>query len=134
MEMKALYKKAGWRTFLASVVLTCSLGKTACVYAQTNLIIYDDALENGFQNWGYALLNYANTSPVHSGSDSVSVTITNGYGGIQIVDPTGLDSSPYTNITFWLNGGASGGQQLQAYGLLNGANGPATGQGLNVPL
>src|SRR6202012_909676 len=42
---------------------------------QMNQIIYDDALENGWQNWGYATLNYANTSPVHSGSDSIAVTI-----------------------------------------------------------
>src|SRR5579871_3120653 len=81
--------------------------------AQSNLVIYDDALENGFQNWGWATLNYNNTSPVHSGSDSVSVTITAGYQGIQIVNPTSLSDAPYTGITFWANGGTSGGQQLQ---------------------
>ena len=43
--------------------------------ARADQIIYDDALENGWVNWGWATLNYANTSPVHSGSDSISVTI-----------------------------------------------------------
>ena len=43
--------------------------------ARADQIIYDNALENGWQNWGWATLNYANPSPVHSGSDSVSVTI-----------------------------------------------------------
>ncbi|HUA65365.1 MAG TPA: glycoside hydrolase family 44 protein [Alphaproteobacteria bacterium] len=81
-------------------------------------IIYDDALENGWQNWGWAELNYANTSPVHSGSDSISVSITNAWEGIQIWH-SDQDSTPYSTINFWLNGGASGGQKLQMYGLLD---------------
>ncbi len=39
-------------------------------------IVYDDALENGWMDWGWASINYNNTSPVHSGSKSISVTIT----------------------------------------------------------
>jgi hypothetical protein len=114
-----------------STLLVCSAFQ---LKAQSNLVIYDDALENGFQNWGWAVLNYVNTSPVHSGSDSISVTITNGYIGIQIVNPTQVDSTPYTNITFWLNGGSSGGQHLQAYGLLDVTNNPATAQPPRVAL
>jgi Glycoside hydrolase family 44 len=96
--------------------------------ARANQIVYDDALENGWQNWGYAALNYANTSPVHSGNDSVSVTFTNTWEGIQIYHPD-QDSTPYSNISFWLNGGSSGGQKLQVYGLLD-INGTANdGQG-----
>jgi hypothetical protein len=86
--------------------------------ARADQIIYDDALENGWQNWGWATLNYANPSPVHSGSDSISVTISSAWQGIQIWHPD-MDSTPYTNISFWLNGGSSGGQKLQVYGLLD---------------
>lgn len=81
-------------------------------------IAYDDALENGWQNWGWATLNYSNTSPVHSGSYSISVTM-GGWAGIQLYHPN-MDSTPYSSISFWLNGGTSGGQHLQVYGLLNG--------------
>ena len=81
-------------------------------------IIYDDALENGWQNWGWTTLNYTNTSPVHTGSDSISVTIANPWDGIQIWHPD-QNSTPYSSITFWLNGGASGGQKLQVYGLVD---------------
>ena len=90
-------------------------------------IIYDDTLENSWQNWGYAEINYANTSPVHSGSDSISVTITNAWAGIQIWH-SDQDSTPYASINFWLNGGANGGQRLQVYGLLdeNGSQNYAT--------
>ena len=94
----------------------------ASTRAQSNLAIYSDSLVNGFQDWGWATHNYANTSPVHSGADSVSVTIvTASYEGLQICRAAGtdLDSTPYTSLTFWINGGASGGQQLNVYGLLH---------------
>ena len=89
------------------------------LHAQNSLPVYTDSLVNGFQDWGWATHNYANTSPVHSGSDSVSVTIaTTNYDGLQIYHPD-LDSTSYTSLSFWINGGASGGQQLQVYGLLH---------------
>lgn len=71
-------------------------------------IVYDDALEDGWQNWGWATLNFANTSPVHSGSDSISVTISSGWQGMQLYHAD-QDSAPYANLSFWLNGGSSGG-------------------------
>jgi hypothetical protein len=81
-------------------------------------VIYDDALRSGWQDWGWAPHNYSNSSPVLSGTYSVSVSISNNtYQGLQIYHPD-MDSTPYTNLTFWINGGA-GGQKLQVYGLLH---------------
>jgi hypothetical protein len=107
-------------------VLPCAtavlLGASLKSFAQTPLAIYTDSLVNGFQDWGWATHNYANTSPVHSGSDSVSVTIaTVNYDGLQICRAAGtdLDSTPYNSLSFWINGGTNGGQQLQVYGLLH---------------
>ena len=97
--------------------LALPLGTAIKSGAQTSLPVYTDSLVNGFQDWGWATHSYANTSPVHSGSDSVSVTIaTVNYDGLQIYHPD-FDSSPYTSLSFWINGGAGGGQQLQVYGL-----------------
>jgi hypothetical protein len=86
------------------------------VFAGTDQTIYTDLLQNGWQDWGWATLNYNNTSPVHSGSKSIAVTITdNSSQAIYIAHPA-FDSGPYTNITFWINGGASGGQRLLIQG------------------
>jgi alpha-L-arabinofuranosidase len=85
--------------------------------AQSNLVIYDDALKSGWQDYSYCTRNLANLSPVHSGSDSISATITGAYGGLQFYHAP-LTNSNYTSISFWINGGASGGQQLQMYGNL----------------
>ena len=85
--------------------------------AQAPLAVYTDSLVNGFGDWGWAPRDYANPSPVHSGSYSVSVTISDTtYQGLQMVH-SAFDSTPYSSVTFWLNGGASGGQQLQISGL-----------------
>ena len=87
-------------------------------FPQANLPIYTDTLVNGFQDWGWATHNYANSSPTHNSSpNSVSVTITSGSQGLQIFH-SALDVSPYASLSFWINGGASGGQKLQIYGLL----------------
>ena len=42
--------------------------------AQAPLPIYTDRLINGFQDWSWAPHNLSNPSPVHSGTNSISVT------------------------------------------------------------
>jgi len=51
-----------------------AFGVVLSAIAQTPLQIYTDNLVNGFQDWSWATRNMANTSPVHSGSASISVT------------------------------------------------------------
>jgi hypothetical protein len=86
---------------------------------RADLIVYDDALENGWQNWSWATVNLANPSPVYSGADSISVTASN-YSALYL-DVGATDSSQFTNLTFWVNGGAKGGQAVQIQGLLDGS-------------
>jgi hypothetical protein len=87
---------------------------------QADQIVYDDALENGWQDWGWASINYNNTSTVHSGSQSISVTITNSSSQAIYIAHPAFAASLYTNLTFWINGGATGGQQLKVQGHANG--------------
>ncbi len=64
-----------------------------------------------------ATVNKANNSPVHSGSDSISVSSA-GYQAFY-VHHTAQPASLFTNITFWINGG-SGGQHVQVQATSNG--------------
>jgi hypothetical protein len=84
--------------------------------AQTDQAIYTDSLQNSWVSYGWAsAINYANTSPVQSGADSISVKINStpsNWDAIYIHHDA-FDSSPYTNLTFWAHGGSAGGQQLQ---------------------
>ena len=87
--------------------------------ARADQVIYDDALQNGWQNYGWATLNYANTSPVHGGADSISVSSTN-YQALYL-HHTAMSGTLFTNLTFWINGGSGDGQVVQVQATINGA-------------
>jgi hypothetical protein len=99
--------------------LAVSLATPVVSLAQTNLTIYGNSLVNGWQDYSYnCTRNFANTATVYPGnSDSISVTVTNAYGGLQLYHIY-MTNTAYAFISFWLNGGTTGGQQLQMYGNL----------------
>src|SRR5208337_4834733 len=91
--------------------LLCCLALPAAAHAQIDQSVYADALANGWQNWSWATVNLANTTPVQSGADSISVSA-GPYQALYLHhDP--FDSTLYTSLSFWIDGGASGGQLLQ---------------------
>ncbi len=109
--------------------LRCLL-TVACLFQlalRADQIIYDDALQNGWANWSWATVNLANTSPVHSGSYSISVTASNTPGNWQALylDISAMSTTGFTNLIFWINGGASGGQLVQVQGILGSTPQPA---------
>lgn len=106
------------RIRLLCLQLLCILVLANAAHAQ-NLPIYSDSLLNGWQNWSWATVNFNTQTPVHSGSASASVAA-DGYEAIYLHHDA-FDTSLYSTLTFWLHGGASGGQQLQVQALLNGA-------------
>src|SRR5690348_8006552 len=113
-------------------LLICGLWLMAAqaVSAQTNFSIYSDQLNNGFDNWSWgANNNFANASPVHSGSDSISFA-SQTWEAISFHHPD-FDPSPYTNLTFWANGGAVGGQIVQIFVQYN--NVTASGPSYTLP-
>ena len=76
-------------------------------------IIYDDALAAGWNDWGsWVARNLSNTSPVHAGSYSASVT-PGAWGGFVLQNGGApIDTSGYHTLVFWVNGGATGGQSI----------------------
>ena len=88
--------------------------------AQTDLPIFTDGLDSGFQDWSWLPRNLTNTSPVHSGNFSIKVSPpANPRGGPALwFRRADLDTAAYASITFWANGGESGGQLLQLRSML----------------
>ena len=87
--------------------------------AQTNLSVYTDNLVNGFQNWSWAAVNLANLNPApHSGAYCISVTDRGNYQALSL-NRAAFNTSLYTSLRFWINGGA-GGQHVNVWGLLDG--------------
>jgi alpha-N-arabinofuranosidase len=91
-----------------------------------NQSIYTDSLQNGWQSYGWATLNYSNTSPVHSGADSISVNAT-AYQALYL-HHAAFDPTPYASLQFWINGG-SGGQRFNVQATVNGNPQPAVALG-----
>src|SRR6476660_3877468 len=91
------------------------------VFAQTDQPVYTDSLQNNWQAWGWAgAIDYANPSPVHLGANSISFKInsTSSNWDAIYIHHDAFDSSPYTNVTFWVHGGPAGGQQFQLRAIL----------------
>jgi alpha-L-arabinofuranosidase len=87
---------------------------------QDALSIFTDNLVNGFQSWSWATVDLENTNPVHSGGYSISVTDGGNSQALAFEHPD-FNTTPYSSFSFWVNGGATGGQRLQVWGLLDGA-------------
>src|SRR5437867_8643655 len=107
------------RTLLNRGVFACALALAPSALAQRDQPVYSDSLLNGWQNWSWATVNLANGSPVHSGALSAGVTA-DAWEAIYLHHDA-FDTSSYTDLTFWIHGGSSGGQLLQVQALLNGS-------------
>ncbi|HLX71666.1 MAG TPA: alpha-L-arabinofuranosidase [Verrucomicrobiae bacterium] len=105
------------RRLLHLVVLCAS----TTAFGQAALPIYLNTLENTFQNWSWIPNNFSDTNYVLSGfSNSISATANGDWQAISLGTDVanvyqGLNLSPYQNLVFWANGGATGGQKLQVY-------------------
>ena len=106
-----------------SILLLSCWGVTRSGLAQTDQAVYTDSLQNNWADWSWGCTSdLNNTSVVHSGAKGIGVTLTAAWGAFSI-HHNDMDSSPYTSITFWINGGSTGGQQLQLAALLGDVNG-----------
>ena len=87
--------------------------------AQTNQTIYADALQNSWDNWSWAQVNLNNTAPTHNGTASASVNAA-AYQAIYF-HHSSFSTANFTQLSFWIHGGANGGQQLQVQATSNNA-------------
>jgi hypothetical protein len=104
--------------YVRALILANAIFLPCALLAQSNLAIYSDSLVNGWLDYSYnTTRNFANPSPVHTGNNSINATITSAWGAIQLFHSP-MTNSAYAFVSFWLNGGSAGGQQLQMYGNL----------------
>jgi hypothetical protein len=76
------------------------------------LVIYAEALAPGWADWSWgSSRNWADTAYVHSGRYAASCAITQGWAGLYL-NTGGIQTTGYNYLSFYINGGANGGQQL----------------------
>lgn len=86
-----------------------------------NQQIYTDSFQSGWSSNGSATINASNKSPNHTGKYSISVTTTKGYQAIGLSHAQ-QDGSIYRTVTFWIDGGPKGGQELQVSATASGVS------------
>jgi hypothetical protein len=87
--------------------------------AQADRPIFTENCVNNFSASSHNVTySVANMAPVHTGSYCINATITSS-GGYLSFQHGNFNSSPYGSVSFWINGGAAGGQLLKVYGTLN---------------
>src|SRR5260221_8858207 len=109
-------------------VLVVGAGLRDTAYAQTDLGVYDDALLSSWENWSWASVDFASTRVVHSGSTSIAVTA--GPWTALSLRHVAFDTTGLGNVSFWINGGATGGQRLHVTATLNDSGQPS---GIDIP-
>jgi hypothetical protein len=85
-----------------------------------NMAVYDDALENGWENYGWATLNFTNTNPAHGGSNSISVVDPGTSYEALYLHHAAFAPALYQSLSFWIYPTAAGTNELGVQATLNG--------------
>jgi len=101
------------------LLLPLLLGLRGTAFAATDLTIYDEALAPGWQNWSWASVDTASTANAHTGAVSVAVTPAAWSAFYLRSADAPLDTNGYLNFSFWVHGGATGGQTIQVVAVVN---------------
>lgn len=81
--------------------------------AHADLVVYDDALANGFQDWSWAERDLANTTPVYAGARSIRFEA-DGWAGLYFSrNGAVLNVAAYGALSLRLHGGGGSGQALR---------------------
>ncbi|HUZ06926.1 MAG TPA: LamG-like jellyroll fold domain-containing protein, partial [Candidatus Paceibacterota bacterium] len=84
--------------------------------------------DNGWGDGWSWMTHYATNNPVYTSnlvfvaSNSVALVPSAPYVVWLLKPYTTVDATIYTNLTFWINGGATGGQNISVYGELGGSS------------
>ena len=110
-------------------MFTLALMITAAVFAANaaaqDLVIYDDARQNGWQDFGWATINYGNASPVHGGANSISVTDPGSSYQALYLHHNAFDPSLYQSLSFWIYPTVARTDELAVQATLLGVSQPA---------
>jgi len=96
------------------ILVGCALSTSA---AAQNVVIYDEALRNGFVgDYSYGGgSDFSSTAQAHGGTHSVAFT-GNDFNAVSFTNPgQSFAVSQYPVLHFWIHGGTSGGQTLELF-------------------
>lgn len=96
-----------------SRLLLALLALLATPVAAQNVVVYADALGNGWQNWSWATVNLASPAPVHAGVSAISME-PDSFQGLYFASPGSVRSfADYSGLRLWVHGGSGSNQNLR---------------------
>jgi len=104
--------------------LLCLLGLQGAAFGQADRTIYDEALAAGWQNWSWAEVDLASTANANTGAVSIAVRAEPFEALYLRSADAPVDTNGYLNLTFYVHGGATGGQSFQVQAIINDAAQP----------
>lgn len=102
------------RTLIAVAVAMVAVCTIAPAAGAQDLVVYDDGLAAGFGDWSWATHNLANSSPIYSGSASISME-PDAWEAVWLHSDTSLAVADYEAVRLWVSGQPGGGQQLRLH-------------------
>jgi hypothetical protein len=84
-----------------------------------DLLVYDNQLRSGFQDWSWATHDLAYTAQNHSAPNAIQME-PDDWEGLYFHSDQSHDAADYLSLRFWVKGQASGGQQMLVLIQLNG--------------
>jgi hypothetical protein len=109
-------------------------GVLTLIQPSDDMLIYSDRFNNGWgDGWSWLTPRYATNNPVYAGTNSMALVPSVPYVVWLLKPYTTVDATLYTNLTFWINGGATGGQNISVYGELNGSSSGLPSVSVTVP-
>lgn len=72
------------------------------------IAVYDDALQNGFENFSWGTVNFASTTQPHTGNNAILFTA-HSFQGLSFARPAQpVSVASYPELRFWIRGDAGG--------------------------
>ena len=105
------------RRFLTAIAAIAATATSLPVLAQTAspFVVYDDQLKNDWQNWSWAKVQLSapvgNAKPIKVGGEP--------WSGLAFHHET-FSTAPYSKVSFYINGGMEGGQNLTVKAMADG--------------
>jgi alpha-L-arabinofuranosidase len=103
-------------------------GLLTLIQPSDDMQIYSGRFDNGWGDGWSWITHYPTNNPAYTSnlvfvaSNSVALVPSAPYVVWLLKPYTTVDATLYTNLTFWINGGATGGQHISVYGELNGSS------------
>lgn len=114
--MRVLPALAAGLLLLATPVVTTAQTAPAAPTATAPMVIYDDALMPGWDNWSWAKV----TLSKDIGADVKPIAVEGDAWSALAFHHAPLSTAGYTKLTFYINGGETGGQSIAIKALSGG--------------